>query len=395
MLRLGCGALLLCGGASVAVAQPTLTITPKADVVYDTNYARSSAEVAEERGLHRSEVRFTPALEVALEAPVGRQAVFLTGELGYDFYMHNQALNRERLALTAGSRLQFSRCSGTISGSFSRRQSDVADFVDVERVKNAQTTTVLALDGRCGGDVGFSPIFGASRAWTDNSDDLRDYGNSVSTSVNGGIAYGRPSFGEIALTAAYTDVEYPDRTDFLPDDSGGYAVWSVGGRFTRRISTRIGGSVGLYYSTVDPDDDGEKFSGITADASVDAAVGSATKIFLSAGRAVQPTNLIFGDYSIVTNYAARVQHGVGPRLMLSTGADGFKRNIHGEGLVPIELLTSEKRFHVFGRADYTVGRNASIGVELGHEVRDAHPNIFDYSSTRAMLGVRYALKRGQ
>jgi hypothetical protein len=81
--------------------------------------------------------------------------------------------------------------------------------------------------------------------------------------------------------------------------------------------------------------------------------------------------------------------------MLSAGADGFKRNIHGEGLVPIELLTSEKRFHVFGRVDYTVGRNASIGVELGHEVRDANPNIFDYSSTRAMLGVRYALKRGQ
>lgn len=387
---------MLCsaGVTATAVAAPTIVITPHVDVLYDTNVARASKVVAEVRGLHRSDIRYTPALDFSIEAPLGRQVIFLDGLVGYDFYQRNRQLNRERIAATGGARVSLSRCSGTISGNLSRRQSEISDFIDVGPVKNNQTVTGVALNGRCGGPIGLVPTFGVSRTWVNNSNRLRDYGNSVSTSVSVGLSYVRPSFGELAVVGEYTRVKYPDRAALGLDVADGYDVRSVGGRFSREIGSRIGTSIGVFYTSVDTEGSGDNFSGVTGDAALDLRLGDATKLRLSAQREVKPSNLYFGNYSVAETYSAHLEHALSPRLKFSAGVGLIKRKIHGDkSLVPITIVNSERRYFAFARATYDVGSRAVVAVEVSREVRYADPKIFDYTSNRALVSLRYAFGR--
>ena len=109
---------------------------------------------------------------------------------------------------------------------------------------------------------------------------------------------------------------------------------------------------------------------------------------LDLARSVVPATLGAGDYTLQESYAVRADYAFSPRVTFGAGAAHESRSIKGEALLPIEILRSDKRYITFAKATYQRSARTSADLELRHEVRNAKPEIFDYTSTRATLNLR-------
>jgi len=385
----GALALMAMAAPSAASAAPLFTITPSVAVRYDTNVARASEEVAQLRGLKRSDWRVTPSLNIDIEKPVGRQVIYLNGDVGYDFYARNRRLNRGRLLLNGGTRLQFSRCTGTVYGSLALRQTDLAELIDVQRASNTEHITTVGANARCGLASGLAPFAGVSRTWVTNSSDIRRYADYTMNQANGGIAYSRPVLGELALIASVKDANYPhrDSTLLLIDQ---FHVFSIGARYSRDIGSRLKGSAAINRTTVNSGAGLPRYTGLTSDVSITALISDNIKTRLLWVRDVQPVNVGVGAFDIDSRLSADVDYGLSPRLTLSGGAGLIHRHIRGQTLLLGPALQSERRTFEYARLTYKRSERTSVALDVRHESRSADPAIFNYHSTGVGLVLRTA-----
>jgi hypothetical protein len=360
-----------------------LEITPTLAVRYDSNIARASEEVARDRGIRPSDWRVTPSLNLALEKPLGKQTLFLNGNVGYDFYAHNKRLNRERIFLDGGTRLQFSRCTGTLEGSLAIHQSDLAELIDAGPAKNTQSIRSIAFDARCGGDIGLAPFAGVSRTWASNSASLRKFSDSTVNQAHAGIGYARPTLGEFAVIAQVRRADYPHREGLGLTDH--YDTFSIGGRYSRAIGSRWQASVALNRTTVDSGAGFPKFSGLTSDVSLTALASDNLRANVHWTRDVQPACLGLGDVVIDSRLCGDVDYGVSPRLTLGGGAGLVRRHVEGEALTTFTQLERERRVFEYARLTYRRSGRTSVALDVRHEQRTATPSSFNYRSTSVGL----------
>jgi len=388
---LSAGALLLTSvpASFTASAAPRMTIQPRLTVIHDSNIARSSKEAAELRGLKLSDVRFSPGVNFNAEVPLGRQTLYLKSDVGYDFHARNKQLNASRLFVEGGTRFLLSRCAGTMFGVYSRRRSDISDLLDLGPANNIESTRSLTFDGRCGGPVGLVPGVRLSRGWTDNSQPVRQISDARSWSARGSLIYARPSLGELSLVADVRHVDYPERPA-APAISDGYKVTSFGGRFQRAIGSRMRASVELLRTSVDAGTGEGKFNGATASADINYRLSDVSQFQLTASRDVQPASLGSGDFVLASVYAARADYGISPRLTARAAAGLDRRRTKGVPALPIDPLTSERRYYGSAAISYKWAERGFADLELRREVRRANPSVFDYSSTRIMMTLRSA-----
>ena len=375
-------------GASAQSSPPLLTISPSIAFRYDSNVARASDEIADLRGIKPHDWRVTPNLNVELEKPLGRQVLYLVGDVGYDFYARNHQLNRGRILLNGGARLKFSRCTGTVYGSFALRQTDVAELIDAEPAGNTEHVTTVGADARCALASGLSPFVGASRTWVTNSSEVRRFADYTMDQAHGGIAYSRPVLGELAIVATVKDAHYPHREGALLTDH--FHVFSIGGRYTREIGSRLQGSVGLNRTTVDSGAGFPKFTGLTSDVSLTAKASDNIQAHVQWVRDVQPVNVGFGAFNIDSRLSADLDYGFSPRLTLSGGAGLIHRHIEGALLIvgPEEQLQRDRRVFEYVRLTYARSARTSLALDVRHEQRTADPSAYNYRSTSVGLTLR-------
>ena len=127
------------------------------------------------------------------------------------FTRRNHQLNRGRISLNGGAKLQFSRCTGTVYGGFAVRQTDVAELIDAQSAGNTEHVSTVGANARCGGASGLAPFVGASRTWVTNSSNDRRFADYTMDQGNAGLAYTRPVLGELAIVASVKDAHYPHR----------------------------------------------------------------------------------------------------------------------------------------------------------------------------------------
>ena len=360
-------------------AAPILQISPTLAVRYDSNVARASDEIAERRGIHPSDWRFNPSLNIALEKPLGKQTLYLNGDVGYDFYAHNKRLNRERILLNGGARLDFSRCTGSVDGSLAIRQSDLAELIDAGPAKNTEYIRTIGVNARCGGAIGLAPFAGVSRTWASNSATLRKFSDSTVTQGRAGIAYARPTLGELSLTVQVRRAHYPNREGLGLSDH--FHVFSIGGQYSRNVGSRWQGSVSVYRTTVDSGAGFPKFTGVTSNADLSFLASDNLKAQVHWARDVTPVNLGFGDFAIDNRLSGDVDYGLSPRLSVGGGAGLVRRRIKGESILPVAQLQKEQRVYEYARLTYKRSARTSLALDVRHEQRDATPSDFNYHST--------------
>jgi|SRR6185312_12177861 len=372
--------------AGAAHAAPLFEITTSLSARYDSNVARASDEIAQKRGIKPADWLLSPSINIQLDKALGSQSIYFNGDVGYDLYARNHVLDRERILLDGGARLHFSRCAATADTSLDLHQSDLSEIVDAATAKNTENVRKIALDVQCGGPIGIIPFAGASRTWASNSSSERRFADYVTDQGQGGLAFAGPTFGELAIIAQVRTTDYPDRNGFGLTNH--FHVFSIGGRYTRDVGSRLNASISLSRTKVDTAPGFPTFTGLTSNLNVSMVASDNLKLQANWTRSVDPVSLGFGDFAIDSRSSLDADYGLSPLLTLSAGAGSVHRQIEGESFFLVPQLRREQRLYAYARLSYARSARTNISLELRRERRRADPSSFNYDSTSVGLVVR-------
>jgi len=372
--------------AGAAHAAPLFEITTSLSARYDSNVARASDEIAQKRGIKPADWLLSPSINIQLDKALGSQSIYFNGDVGYDLYARNHRLDRERILLDGGARLQFLRCTATADTSLDLHQSDLSELIDSAPAKNTENIRKIALDAQCGGPIGIIPFAGASRTWASNSSSERRFADYVTDQGQGGLAFAGPTFGELAVIAQVRTTDYPDRNGFGLTNH--FHVFSIGGRYTRNVGSRLNASISLSRTKVDTAPGFPTFTGLTSNVNVSMVASDNLKLQANWTRSVDPVSLGFGDFAIDSRSSLDADYGLSPLLTLSGGAGSVHRQIEGESFFLVPQIQREQRLFAYARLSYSRSARTNISLELRHERRRANPSSFNYDTTSVGLVVR-------
>ena len=330
------------GGAARGYSDPDavqdssrhVTVDVIGDLIYDSNVARGDTAVANARHVSNSDEIFTPTVAIDAYAPIGREAVFLHGNFGYDFYRVNTFLNRERVDLHGGGIARLGPCRETVTGDFNRQQSDLEDLV-LAVTKNVADTESVGFNAVCGRQVGLAPFFGVSQVWHDNSNPIARSEDYETFGVNWGLAYNRPALGSLQLFGNYNSTAFPDSELALggPAIHSGYHLIAGGVEFDRRLGARIQTTVSVSYTSLSPYFSGglnpllgaeatKGFNGLTYSADVSFRVPGRLSTRVRYTRATLPSTVLGASFTLDNLLLGDIQYRLGPRISLSAASAG-------------------------------------------------------------------------
>jgi hypothetical protein len=255
--------LLACGvaGASAAEAQVTpesilrgtnerkVDLRATADIDYDSNLIRTTPAQAAPRGLSLSDTVYTPAVNLNILQPVGRQVVFLKGDVSYLFHQNNKQLDSNRIDAAVGVGNKLGPCGSTLVGDYARGRNELLDTTLQTTVENI--LQVKRLDGAitCSRPTGLGVLMTGARVEATTSDKANTSGDYNTTTAGAGVIYSRPSTGSIGLMGNYARTEYPGRLP-VPGGSSGYELVAGSINLERQLGGRIQATASLSYSRV-------------------------------------------------------------------------------------------------------------------------------------------------
>ncbi len=375
---------------SAPATQTQVEVDVAGNVVYDSDVARSSRELAAARGLTLSDEIFTPSGSVDLELPIGRSSVFFAGSGGYDFYVNNHVLNQARINVLAGGIGQTGPCRETLSGTYARSQTDLSDLETVA-VKNTEDHASVSLGFACSQPVHLAPTLQVSESWERNSAPVRQLVNDHSLVATLGLAYQRPALGTLSLFGEFLDTAFPNQVVLLgaTRQTGGYQVFGGGLKFDRRLGARIQGTVSLSYSTLEPDIVGSGgFAGVTYSGDLTYRASARLNGHVEYARAITPSNIVGANFSIDDTLMGEVVYRLGVRFEITLGAS---RTAHHYNVSPFDqstiplFITDQTISAGYASVAYKMNRRLSFVLDVREERGDANIQALGYDSTRIGL----------
>jgi hypothetical protein len=376
-----------------AVAEQVLNATviaPSVNLVYDSNVARSSAQVAAQRGLKLDDEIAEPSLVLDLARVFGRESVTLKGIAGYDFYRSNTQLNRQHIDLAAGVNAALLRCGESVNLEYSSQQSDLTEQT-IQVVRNTRSNTVLGASLGCGGAIGLAPNASVSQTWSTNSNGLAKAGNSNSFSANAGVSYRRPSLGSISVFGSYSKTTFPELLLIAPGirQAYGYAIYAGGVSLIRKTGSRLEGSASLSYTSLNPETAGsKKFQGLTYSLSLIYHVNSRIYVEGLTSRQTTPSNRIGSNFSIDESYGVDASFSASSRLSFLAGGNITRNNYNVVAPVIFNDLTKQELYSAFQQANYQLNRRLHLSLSVSETKRTANFPGLSYTGERVTLGIQ-------
>lgn len=382
--------------ARAAVSQRSISLTPSARLAYDSN-------VLGGRGVVRDNVAsqddwvLSPAVGVEIFYPLGRQSVFLSGSLGYEFYRHNSQLNRERIDLNGGANVQGpAGCAAALKLGYGRRQSDLGDLIlapdgsSLVNVVNVQETRRYSADLSCGRAIGLRPGVGYSRVETRNSS-MRRAQDLISDTYSGSLAYTRPSFGSLSVYGSYRDGRYPNR-QILTGAVGigdNIEVYSAGVTYSRNVGSRLSGTVSLGLTKVKPrSPQVPDFSGLSYSAELRFKPSGRLDTRIFASRIAEQSNVLAVSYTITTSYSFGGTYVFSERLSAPFGIGYTKRGFEASPLLPGALTgSSDQTYSASLGLRFRPRQRLTTGLDAAYRKRSSNAGLLDYRSKQVSLSV--------
>lgn len=369
-----------------------------ANVEYDSNIVRASPTLAALEGLHLSDTTFSPTLNTNLVFPVGRQALFLTGDVGYVGHQQNSRLDHAKVDLNSGVGNKLGPCGSVLSGGYFRGRSELLDTTLSTTVQNLQEIKKIDFGVTCLRAPGLGLSVDATRSWATNDAPLATNGNYRSTQYTGSLIYSRPSTGTIALTAADVETDYSQTGLLVAFGPSGYKARSGGLRLERRLGGRIQATASVAYTKAEiqqpvalvgsATSGARDFSGLTYSGDVTFRATSRLSAHAGFDKSVNPSLIPGGSFEVHTEYMVGVTYKLGSRIEL--GLDGQDRDIVVHGNFPPALaattLTDARVKLVEVTARYNLTKRLSFLFTAGDERRDANNPLFEYTDNKVNLG---------
>ncbi|RYG30456.1 MAG: hypothetical protein EON93_14805 [Burkholderiales bacterium] len=369
--------------SSAASAQEarTMDFTAQAMVEHQSNVARSSEAAAQLRGIARADTIFTPSLAIDVLLPVGRQAAFLQGSVGYSFYEKNDQLNRERIDLSGGVRGRAGPCTAELHGGYARGVSQVLDANLEANVENIRETELLGVNLTCSRQTGFGLVGSVSQEWGNNDLALYKTNDYERTSYQIGVTYARPTFGTATIFGSRESSEYPNRIV-----GGGYDVDALGLSYQRQLGARIEGLVSFSYSRIQQSgpfaaDDAET---TTYSGNLSYRANNRLRFRGEFDRSVNPSSAIGGGYDLNTSYRLSADYDLGSRIRLGLAGGQSKGEARGGLPLPGNLTESTINSAV-ATARYMQSERLSFLLSIGRDERTANAPQFEYTDNRIGL----------
>lgn len=402
--RLVCLGLAVIAPVTAAQAQGrdesrrSLSIRPSVQLAYDSNVFKVGRQTAIPSGPRTSDYTVSPGLNVDISLPLGRQRVFLAGYAGYDFYMKNSRLDRERIGLDGGADLRLlGSCATTLTGSYARAQGDLANGLSLFALPNTEQRVTVGADATCGGPVGLQPGAGYSRSTVRNSNRSFLSTNSSSDTYQASLAYVRPTFGSLAVFGTYTNARYDDRVPLIPGVPVGFREgiesYSVGLRFSRQIGARLTGSISGGYNWVDPKLGGQTFRGANYAASIDYRASERLALGFTAARSADLPNLINVLYAISDSFSLTGSYRLNPRISLNFGGSYQNRKLRSSEVFVGNPFTAtrDELLQLNAGAGYDLGQKLRLNLGFTRQQRRSDNEFFRYNANQVAISASYEL----
>lgn len=402
LVRLPLAALVLApGGAALAQAAPgaavrsdlTFSLTAR----YDSNVPRLSDEALDDRGLEKADIRISPAAQLYVSRNLGRHQVALRSSLGYDFYIRNTQLNRERISVEPSAYLNLPVCDLAVSGLASRQQSDLGElvYVGIDPTIGANNTeTRKRINGKliCGDTYGLRPTFEIEHATGDNSNPLRQIADYRVTRIQPGVGYSSPTLGEISIYAVRQDTDLPNQ--LLPNgEQSGYTLRGFGLSYGRAIGTRLTFNGNISQVELAPYDGGnlDTRSGINGSVSLTLLASERLQFTAFANRSFTSTLTNTSTYELAEGYGMTASYAASDRLRLRLGGQMSPRRFVYAVTPSGPFIDKQTQYDIFSGVTYSLNRRLRLSFDTGYQRRDTDFPLFDYESVYASLGVSVSL----
>ena len=361
---------------------------------YNDNVARRDSSAPLRPGFSsRDDWIFRPSLTLSAGRALGRQQLYLVGNVGRDFYARNGILNRNRASLDGGLNwVMGARCGGQVRGGYSTRGTQFSLFEDV--VPSTQERWHFQAGGTCRTATGISANLnynrGSIRNHTDDPTGVidRSFADSNSQGVSGGIGYPLGRRGEIGVQGQWSDYQFVRQ--FLPDgERNGSRIYGANAFASYRVGRNLNVNGGLGKSWVKPRNNlVDTFSGVTWNLGLN-YTGPRLGATVSTGRSVNGGGGGAANYSVGRFVNGAVSYRANDRLSLSSGFSLANSGYHGFSLVPdtLEVRNTRTRRYFVG-ADYRMNRILAFSLDYSHQRRTSDPTSFNYSANSVSLAAR-------
>lgn len=383
-------------GSTFGAPTRDISIDVTGQATYDSNISRSSRAGISARGIEKEDMRLTPAVEANITLPTPVAVLSLSGTVGYDFFVRNTQLNRERIDLLAGAATKLSICDVGAQAGYSRAQSDLIDLSIVPG--DPETSTVnVAQRVRVGGSVtcgsgSIRPTAFVDYRTVDNSAVRRRISNVDSLTYGGGVSYTSPSFGVLTAFVSRSNFDFPNR-DGPVAALQSFDLTSYGLRLDRRLGGRL--QVHGQVSYVDVGGVGsfnDRFDGLNWDASAALRIGERARLSLAAARQIDASAAFNLRTAQVSRYSAQLDYAVSPLVRAAITTSLMNRDFDVDpALAPIVVLDDDRVFEIVGRLTHNYGRRMSFNFSVGYSERSADVEIYNFDAVRAMVGATLRL----
>lgn len=379
---------------SVGAASTGPSLRAGADVQYFSNITRSSEAEAAARGLHQSDVRFTPKVDLNIAKRIaGRHMASLSGSIGYDFHAYNSRLNRERIGLSAGLDLDLPVCDMAMLANLARRQSDLGDFAanDPSSGKNTETYRGGSLQLTCGSRAGIRPLAAVEYQNATNNLAARQINNHEVFGYTGGLVYESVALGEVTALVRRTEVRFGNQT--LPDGrTNGFDKMAYGASLSRNIGARLSAKAEVTYVTLDSRQSGTAgFSGLNWDVSGRLVATPRLELSVNTSRLLSTSLLIASNYNISTTHSIVARYALTGRVKLEAGYTHMIRRFVGRTALVGTPLVRDVRDTGYVGADYTLTPRIGFRLRGTRDQRSGGGPAYDFTDYRALAGFDIAI----
>lgn len=356
--------------------------------VYEDNAARSSALLAQQRGLEVEDYIVSPSVSLTLARMVGTAEVQLSGRLGYVFHANNSDLDSERIEVAANADIPVGPCRITPEVGFQRRQSDLRDIVIVPdplapQVANIENVQRYGVTLGCGRTPGLAPFAGITYEKADNSSAQRERADYSATTYRGGLRYSSPAVGELSLYGSRRITELSPIAYAAGGDTD-YAFDEVGLEAKRDIGSRVQATASVGYGRLDSDNlFVQSFKGVVWALDLTALIGPNLRVLAGTGREVGNSLSSDSGFVVSTPHRVRLEYAFSERVQFDLGGSITKRR-YGYDVVPSpQTITNENLRLIDGGIRMDVGRRLKLRLFAGHERRNANGTFYDYKANFA------------
>lgn len=391
--QLAVGAILAICAGSTALGQEMPNVEAKRQtdvglrlaVSRDSNVARSNATLAAARGIVPEDYAVRPQATFTVVQPVGRQALFLKGAAGYDFYQENSQLNRQRVDVSGGGVGSAGMCRLALTGVYNAGQSQLDDL-DGSVTKNLQEATSESVNAVCGRERGVTAAVSGVRQDVSNSAARQQTADHKVESATLVLAYGNQSIGKVGAVYAYSAQDFANRPNAKGGVGGGYANQSIGLNYENTLGRKVKVSVTASSTRIKRDSAPVgiplKFTSTTYNGVLTYAPSRRLDLQLAAGRGITPSNRVGKLFDTSTSTALLATYRLGNRFVVSAGGKLAKiRSNADTALVGLVITNSEDK-SVFASVRYQQSRRASLLFDARQEERTTNLPLFDHSNTR-------------